>query len=160
MLMPVLRPIPLVIKGLPFWRQVWVLLTAPRLWRVVGDWQFRLPDGTIIIIPDGFVLDLASTPKFMWGLIDPTGVLMIPGVVHDFGYRYNYLWAIDCNGCYYKYRHGAGRRYWDSQFLEIDLETNEIIVTGYLSWIMLKIFGGFSWHRNRRLQSRDILPSS
>ena len=156
--MPVLRPIPINTAGLPFWRQALILLTAVRMWRVVGNWHFRMPDGTIIIIPDGFELDLASTPKFLWGLIDPTGVLMIPGIIHDFGYRYDYLWAIDCNGCYYKYREGAGKRHWDSEFLEIDLKVNDLVVTGYISWITLKLVGGIAWRKNRKLKSKDLLP--
>lgn len=158
MLMPILRPVPIETKGQPFWKQVWILLTCVRKWQVVGNWHFKMPDDTVVIIPDGFELDLASTPKFLWGILDPAGVLMIPGIIHDFGYRFDYLWTIDANGCLVKYMEGAGKAYWDEQFLQIDLKVNGLRLTGHLSWFGLQIGGGSAWYNNRELNQPDILP--
>jgi len=156
--MPVLRPIAIETKGLPFWKQVWVLLTCVRKWQLVGNWYFKMPDGTLVVIPDGFVLDLASTPKFLWGILDPSGVLMIPGIVHDFAYRFDYLWAMNDDGVLYKWNEGAGKAYWDKQFLEIDLKVNGLRLTGYLSWLGVFLGGKPSWNENRKLNQKDIYP--
>lgn len=46
------------------------------------------PDGTHrITVPCGFVTDFASTPRFMWRLIPPTGRYTRAAVIHDLLYR-------------------------------------------------------------------------
>ena len=55
------------------------------------DFEYTLPDGREIVIPEGFVFDGASVPRLLWGLLSPTGLLLIGGLVHDFGYRFDLL---------------------------------------------------------------------
>jgi hypothetical protein len=158
MLMPTLKPIPIDTKNKTFWQKVWILLTCVRNWELVDDWVFFMPCGTPIVIPKGFVMDGASTPRFMWGLLDPVGILLIQGIIHDYGYRYNYLWAVDRKGCRYKYHEGQGREFWDKIFLEVGLHVNEMQITGYLSWLMLRLFGGKAWEENRIRNAPELLP--
>lgn len=66
-----------------------------------GDWngkdrillkslKYRLPDGTCIVMPKGYVTDLGSVPSILHGLVDDNDE-SIPGfIIHD------YLWHKDC----------------------------------------------------------------
>lgn len=155
--MPSIRPVPIPVKGLPFWKKGWALLTAVRRFEVTETWFFIMPDGQVIIIPRGFIFDGASTPKFMWGILDPVGILLIQGLVHDYGYRHDYLWAFDKNRVMYKLHLGAGRLFWDDMFLKIGLDLYDMQVTGYLSYAMLRLFGWIAWNKNRDCQHPDII---
>lgn len=157
--MPVLRPIRICTKGLPFWKKVWTVLTAVRQWELAENWFYTIPTGETIVIPKGFIFDGASTPKFMWGFLEPTGVLLIQGLVHDFGYRYDYLWSINVNGRFHKIKEGSGKSYFDSLFVEVGRDVNELNITAYLSWLMLIFFGSKAWNENRRRNASDIHPN-
>lgn len=158
MLMPMLKPVRICTRGKSFWQKVWILLTGVRTWEVVEDWVFIMPCGTPIVIPRGFVMDGASTPKFLWGLLDPMGILLIQGIIHDYGYRYDYLWAISRKGNLYKYHQNKGRRFWDKTFLDVGLHVNDMQVTGWLSWLMLRLFGWVAWGENRRKNEVELVP--
>lgn len=158
MLMPILKPIPICTKGKSLWKKIWILLTGVRNWEVVEDWVFFMPCGTPIVIPRGFVMDGASTPKFIWGLLDPVGILLIQGIIHDYGYRYDYVWAINNENVLYKYHEKQGRKFWDKIFLEVGLYVNDMQVTGHLSWIMLRLFGWKAWNKNRERNASELLP--
>lgn len=158
MLMPTLKPIPICTKGKSLLQKAWILLTCARNWEIVEDWVFIMPCGTPIVIPKGFVMDGASTPKFMWGLLDPVGILLVQGIIHDYGYRYNYLWAINPKGQQYKFHENQGRAFWDKTFLVVGLHVNEMQITGYLSWAMLRIFGWIAWNDNRKLNAAELTP--
>jgi hypothetical protein len=43
-----------------------------------------LKDGTEIILPADFELDGASIPRIFWGILSPVGLLLIPGLIHDY----------------------------------------------------------------------------
>ena len=34
----------------------------------------------------------------LWFFLSPTGLLLIPGLFHDYGYRYDQLWHLDTKG--------------------------------------------------------------
>ncbi len=42
-------------------------------------------------------------------ILSPTGVLFIPGLIHDFAYRYDYLWAVNSKGEPVKYKTNPGQ---------------------------------------------------
>lgn len=155
--MPSLRPIPIVTRGLSFWCKAWVLLTAVRRWELTDNWFFILPNGQVIMIPRGFIMDGVSAPKFLWGLLDPVGILLIQGIIHDHGYRYDYLWAFDKDRNLYKLHLGAGRKFWDDLFLDVGNDLLDMQVTGYLSWAALRSLGWIAWNKNRKLADADIV---
>lgn len=157
--MPSLRPVPIKTKGKNFAGRVWSLLTVVREWEVIEDWYFRLPNGVLIIIPKGFIFDGASVPKPLWGLLSPVGLLLTAGLIHDFAYRYDYLWSIDFNGQFYKYNLGSGQKHWDDLFKQISVETNGMIITDQLSWLALRAFGFISWNENRMKFEDDLFPT-
>ena len=55
-------------------------------WRLVHDYV-RIIDDEYIIVPAGFITDLASVPRFLWPLIPPYGRHTGAAIFHDWFYR-------------------------------------------------------------------------
>lgn len=159
--MPILRPIPIKTKDRWIIARIWVWITSVRTWRVEEDWVYPLPDDQPrIVVPKGFVFDGASIPRVLWGLLSPTGLLLIPGLIHDFAYRYDYLWAIDESGTAYKYQAGAGQWYWDRMFRRVGIVVNGMAIIDLLAWVTLFLFGWVAWRNNRKEQRSEIFPDT
>ena len=85
--MPILKPIKICTADKGFWKAIWLWLTGTRRWRLVEDWYYFL-DGEEYVIEKGFEFDGASVPKFLAMWLSPVGVLLMGGLVHDYGYKY------------------------------------------------------------------------
>ena len=80
--MPKLRPLPVRTRG------------ERRRWEVLEDWTCDfLGRGFTYIIPKGFIFDGASIPRLFWNILNPTGYLFIAGLLHDFVYKYTFLYT-------------------------------------------------------------------
>lgn len=158
--MPKLIPIPIKTKGKPPIARFIAWVFSIRHWKVVEDWDFTLPNGDKIVIPKGFRFDGASIPRPLWGILSPTGLLLIPGLIHDFGYRHDYIWAYDDSGHVYKKHMGAGQKFWDSLFYRVGNYINEIKEINYMAKIALSLFGEAAWKKNRYLDEPDIFPDA
>lgn len=89
--MPIVRPVPIPTKGLPWYRRARQAF-RPREWELVED--FAYTSTTLrhsILVPAPFIFDGASVPRPLWPFLDPTGLLFLGALVHDFGYRYRGL---------------------------------------------------------------------
>lgn len=148
--MPTMKPVPIKTKNQPMPVRIWRWITCVRKWELAEDWTHTIPDGTTIVIHRGFEFDGASIPKPLWALLSPTGLLLIPGLIHDYAYRHNYLIGRNDQGDEYKYKPGAGRKNWDKLFREVGLEVNGLSLIDTLAWAMLFLFGGLAWNANRR----------
>jgi hypothetical protein len=84
--------------------------------------------------------------------------LFIPGLIHDFGYRFDYIWIRGENGRCYKDNIYAGRKHWDKLFYEAGEHVNGMKTINFLAWIALYFFGFFAWYAHRRKYEKDILP--
>jgi len=157
--MPVLVPIPIKTKSESIFVRIWRWITAIRKWEVNEDWEYTLADGPTIVVPKTFIFDGASIPKPLWALLSPTGLLLIPGLIHDFAYRYDFLWALDLEGYAYKYKAGAGRSYWDALFRRVGLDVNGVAIIDTLAWAALSIGGWWSWSVHRKRVEPAIRPS-
>ena len=76
-----------MILQLKFWGSIWLWLTGTRRWEIVEDFYFFL-NGEEYVIEKGFEFDGASVPKFLAMWLSPVGVLLMGGLVHDYGYKY------------------------------------------------------------------------
>ena len=158
--MPKLSPLPTQIKKKNGLSKVLYWQGFIRRWTLLEDWTFQLPnDKTVIIIPKGFEFDGVSIPRPLHWFLSPTGVLFIPGLIHDFAYRYDYLWAFNDEGKFYQYKKDSGRYYWDSMFRCLGLSLNGMKGLNRFARIILFIFGRFSWKKNRRRNATEIKPS-
>jgi hypothetical protein len=159
--MPKLAPLPIRTKGKsPFVRTLRWLFTV-RKWELQENWQYQLPRvgreaRPIIVIPKGFICDGASIPRPLWALLSPTGLLLIPGLVHDFAYRFDYLWAVRPSGPY-KYPHGnAGRAFWDDLFWRVGKDVNGMLVIDCLAWVALSLGGWWTWQKWRKPKYKPV----
>ena len=156
--LPKLQPVPIKTKNRALLIRLWLWVTSVRQWIVIEDWTWTLPDGTQIIIPKGFKFDGASIPKPLWALLSPTGLLLVPGLIHDFAYRYDYLWARDQNEGLYKYGENRGQKYWDGVFRDVGIQVNGLTIIDTLAWLTLYAFGRFAWRGNRKLNEPELQP--
>lgn len=165
--MPLLRPVSIRTKTtadgkkIGLFKRILIWLSTTRQWQVAEHWRYPMRDidGTRydVVIPKGFIFDGASIPRPLWPLLSPIGLLLIPGLIHDFGYRYDYLWVFPKHGGKpWRFRHKAGQKYWDKAFMRIGNDVNGMALIDYLAWLMLALFGCFAWNNNRAANTPEI----
>jgi hypothetical protein len=142
--MPALRPLPVSKRG------------ERRRYELLEDWicDFLGPDFTYII-PAGFIFDGASIPRLFWNMLSPSGYLFLAGLVHDFIYKYEFVFkfsmveSLDGKGRsvfkeYYSQKEA------DKKFEEladrINLGAHFFTKTSYIS---LRAFGFMAWNEHR-----------
>ncbi len=131
--MPLLRPLPIATKNRPFIMRVLAWLFDVRHWQLMENWQYKLPDNNEIVLHKGFIFDGASIPRPLWSFLSPVGLLLIPGLIHDYGYRYAQLWKKDGNGDLVPYSKNAKRKYWDRLFRDVGKKLNGIAIVDYVA---------------------------
>ena len=142
--MPVLQPIPIETKDKGFWKGILLWLLGKRQWEVAEDFWFKL-DGETYMIPAGFQFDGASVPKFLATFLSPVGVLLMGGLVHDYGYKYATLMRDD--GTNIGYRDQA---YMDRLFRDICIEVNGFKFLNYLAYWSLRLVGFVAWNGHKK----------
>ena len=153
--MPKLRPVPIPSKNCSFFTKILVWFFKVRQWDLAAHWVFTLTDGTDIVIPKGFRFDGASIPRPFWAILSPTGLLLIPGLIHDYGYKHNHIWKRGKDNKVSKYKQGAGKSYWDKLFLEVGKQVNGFTVVDFIAWLGIVISGHVIWRKHRKAESRS-----
>lgn len=144
--MPEMRPVIIPTKGLP-WHKRFFTHFQRRKWEITEDYYLFIPDlNEILFIPKGFIFDGASVPRAFWPLINPTGILLIGSLFHDFGYRYNCF----LNGTGRVIHANAGRAFFDQQIKDINIYVNDVHSMNTIAWGVLKAFGCFAWNGRRK----------
>ena len=151
--MPILRPILIRTREVGYLKALWNWITKIRKWELIEQWQFELPDKTSVVIPAGFKFDGASIPRPFWFILSPTGLLLIPGLIHDFGYDYDFLLKPKTEGTFPRYQQGAGQHYWDRLFREVAIAVNGFKIINWIAWVALWAFGWFAWRSRRNIPS-------
>ncbi|WP_448566430.1 DUF1353 domain-containing protein [Thalassotalea ganghwensis] len=153
--MPVLRPIPIAtVKQKDPLNKLLAFVFCIRKWRLEEAFVYEYR-GKRYAIHAGFVFDGASIPKVLWALISPVGLLLIPGLIHDYGYRYNGIYVIDDDGNVNWDTSLSTQQQWDQLFRDIGDEVNQMPVLNALAEFGLWL-GGFkawdTWRDNKELQ--------
>lgn len=139
--------------------------------RVTKTWCFSLNDGLQIVIPSGFVTDLASIPRLFWNIpgFSPTGPLLCGSIAHDFGYQYGYLLSpFDRTRTYPEYsmylrEHfteifttgnipvyaGRPQSTFDSLLRLMTIEATGARFVANAAYVALSLFGRFAWNNYR-----------
>ena len=141
--MPLMKPVKIETADKGFWKAIWMWLTGTRQWEVCEDFYFCLGD-TEYVIEKGFEFDGASVPKFLAMWLSPVGVLLMGGLVHDYGYKYAELITSD-NKVYKK-----TQKEMDLLFRDICIEQNGFKILNYLAYWSLRLFGFVAWNRHRK----------
>lgn len=156
--MPKLQPFAIKTKKFPFYLKFWRLLFRKRQWQLIDDWHYVLPNKRVVVIPKGFVFDGSSYPAIVWLFFSPTGLLLIPVILHDFCFQYNYLWA-EQDDRLYKFKQGWGFVQWSAFIRNVGIERNELIIIDYIIWLMCLTFGWVNWLTFQRKEKAPLLPS-
>jgi len=146
--MPTMKPITIPTKDKGFWGGVWVWLVVTRKWEITKDFHYSI-NNQDLVIPKGFVFDGASVPKFLRSWLSPMGVLLIGGLVHDYGYKYETFLRKGKKTCYGLLR----QKKMDIIFRDINISVNGFKMINYLAYYALRLGGFFAWrgHRKRGL---------
>jgi len=142
--MPKLRPIPVRKRG------------ERRKWKVLEDWTCDfLGRGFTYIIPKGFIFDGASIPRLFWNILNPTGYLFIAGLLHDFVYKYRFLYTYSSIESLDGGQRRIIREFYDQREADKKFENlaDRICVGAHFftqcSYIALRAFGSSAWEKHR-----------
>ncbi len=148
---PHMRPIKIATKDKGFWGAIKLWLFGTRHWEVVKDFKYEL-NGTKFVIPADFKFDGASIPKFLHPFISPVGVLLIGGLIHDYGYKYATLLAEGKKSTI-----GVKDQKWmDQVFRDINIEINGFYFLNYLAYWSLRLGGFLAWNGHRKRNAKAI----
>ena len=164
---PIVRRVRIPTKGKPWYRRQWRLL-KPLMWEVMQPWTFILPEiklhfyklvlsGQKIIIEKGFIFDGASVPRILWWIpgLSPVGILLIPGLIHDYIYKNGCLEGPDSSG--YIVVFSIYRRLADAIFLQVGKYINGVIGIDYIAWLAVRLFGWHAWNKHRKEEKENEL---
>ena len=155
--MPILRPIPIPTKNRRFFTRILVWVYEVRKWELAQNWQYNL-DGTTIILPKGFVFDGASIPRPLWSILSPVGLMLVPGLIHDYGYRHEQLWKIDNEGTVSSHRLHKKKSFWDFLFLRVGTQVNGTRVINFFAFLAIYLGGWIAWRKNRKIGEPATKP--
>tara|TARA_B100000530_G_scaffold315186_1_gene244682 strand:+ start:1673 stop:2260 length:588 start_codon:yes stop_codon:yes gene_type:complete len=148
--MPVLKPIVIETKGKGFWKSMLHWFLSTRNWELTKDWNYTIND-VEYVVPKGFQFDGASIPKFLRAFFSPVGIMLIGGLVHDYGYKYETLLLKGK-----KKTIGIKTQKWmDEVFKDININVNGFYVFNLLSYYSLRLAGFIAWNGHRK---RNLLP--
>ena len=147
--MPIMKPIQIEDANSSLWKKLKVWLTVPRKWEIVKGYYFTLRNGYIVYIPAKFIFDGASNIRVLWWLLSPTGILFIPGLIHDYGYRNR------CINVIYKGKSKyikvyQSRENCDRMFREVSEQVNGLTCISWLAWLALRLFGWKAWKEDKK----------
>lgn len=105
-----------------------------QLWRVASTFTLR---STVLkmdlIIPENFVTDLASIPRWLWWLLSPSDKYAKGAIGHDYLYRWQRTT-----------RHQA-----DDALLEWMLDAQCSPWQWLAIWAFVRMFGGIAWRKDK-----------
>lgn len=112
------------------------------LWRTTRRLTYVAKDGSVFVVPLGFVTDGASIPRALWSLIgDPLDTYAEAAVLHDYLYR---------TGC-------VTKEHADDLLLEA-METLDVgWLTRHTIWLGVYWFGGMAWNENRNNDTKGAM---
>ena len=147
--MPQMSPIKIETADKGFWKAVWMWMLGVRHWEITKDFYFSLK-GEEYVIPQGFEFDGASVPKFLAMWLSPTGVLLMGGLIHDYGYKYGTLLRSDRTNIGDK-----SQKWMDTLFRDICIEQNGFKLLNYLAYWALRLGGFVAWNGHRKHEPKD-----
>ncbi len=152
--MPVLKPVPIPTQKQPsFVHKIIVFIFEVRKWEVIENWRYTYKSTgkeIELIIPKGFIFDGASIPRPFWAILNPIGLLLLPGLLHDYAYKYNQLWQV-VDGKVISYEEGANKDFWDVLFKNVGREVNGFFLINGIAWLAVALGGSGAWDGHRKL---------
>ena len=142
---PHMKPLRMATKDKGFFGGIWLWIATTRKWEITQDWTFSL--GTQhFVIPKGFVFDGASVPKYFRSYLSPMGVLLIGGLVHDYGYKYETLLMAGKKKVLSK----KNQKWMDKTFRDINIDQNGFKIINWIAYLALRGGGWLAWRKHRK----------
>jgi|TARA_B100000131_G_scaffold206340_1_gene198452 hypothetical protein len=145
---PHMKPIRIATKGKGFWGALMLWVFGTRHWEVAKDFNYSINKQNFVI-PKGFKFDGASVPKFLAQFLSPVGVLLIGGLIHDYGYKYETLLLKNGKTIGIK-----SQQWMDKTFRDINIEVNGFYFLNYLAYWALRIGGWVAWNKHRKVNAK------
>lgn len=143
--MPIVQPVLIPTKGLPWYRRAPKAFRT-RKWTLVENYRYYSPTLKYALqVPAPFIFDGASVPRPLWPLMDPTGILFIGALFHDFGYRYRGLLIDQGTGLVFQ---PMTRFEVDKVFEIVVVDVNGMKVFAKLAKWGVNLGGFFAWKNN------------
>ena len=142
--MPVMQPVPIATKDKGFFKGILMWLMGSRKWVIAKEFHYSI-SGVDYKVPAGFEFDGASVPKFLATFLSPVGVLLMGGLVHDYGYKYATLMKADGTTIGYH-----DQKHMDGLFRDICIEVNGFRVLNYLAYWSLRLAGFVAWNGHKK----------
>ena len=143
--LPSMQALKIPTKGKGFWGGIICWLLATRNWKITKDFHYNI-NGEDYVIPAGFQFDGASIPKFLRTFFSPVGVLLVGGLVHDYGYKYETLLLKSKT----KTIGLKSQKWMDETFRDINISVNGFYSMNYLAYWSLRIGGFIAWNGHRK----------
>ncbi|MEI6894247.1 MAG: DUF1353 domain-containing protein [Colwellia sp.] len=156
--MPVMRPIPIPTSSHKHWLdQLLAFVFLIRRWRIEEAFSFTYKNEAFLI-PAGFEFDGTSIPRPLWALLSPTGLLLIPALIHEYGYRYNCIYTKNSANNPVLTHHNKNQEFWDKLFCNIGNQVNGVPLLNALVKFDLALGGRCTWAnwRKKNLQAPDF----
>lgn len=145
--MPIISPVKIQTKGLPYYKRLsnWIFKT--RKWRVEKDYYIKHPlkDRVFIKIPKKFVFNGASIPKCFWIIYNPVGILFIASLPHDYGYEYHSLIEVGGGD---EARIQYTQKEIDIIFRKINEDINQLKIASGAAYYTLRLMGWYAWNKS------------
>lgn len=124
-----------------------ILRKDERKWVILND-DFGFEVGSMgsgywVRVPQQFITDLASVPKFLWSFIPPHGLHLSAAIIHDFLYS-------GASGL------GLNRRIADAIFLDAMKVSNVKWARRHLMWMAVRAFGWIRYKEDGSKSKEDI----
>jgi hypothetical protein len=142
--MPIMCPVTIPTKNMNIFSAVILWVITTRKWKIEESWFYTI-DEIDYVIEKGFIFDGASVPKLFRSWLSPMGILLIPGLVHDYGYKNSKIRL--SNG---EYAETKDREYFDTIFRETAISVNGFKVLNYIAYYALRLFGWIPWKSHRK----------
>lgn len=105
-----------------------------RYFQVLDDFYYPLRK-RLIMVKKYFITDLASIPRIFWSFYQPFGSYTLASIVHDYLYSKEGSRQVSC------------RKEADDIFLTIMEETAVPLVTRWIFYISVRLFGAFHYQK-------------
>jgi len=150
--LPTVKPLPLITRNTNIFNKYWKLF-QPRKWKLTKNYVLPLKNISILV-PSPFELDFASVPRIFWPIMSPTGILLVPAVVHDFGYKYGGIIILTENNNIIFVK--MTRLQIDEVFKLLTIKINDITAGPIIAEKMVNCFGWMPWNEYRK-EDNDVL---
>ena len=142
---PHMKPLRMPTKDKGFFGGIVLWLLTTRKWEITQDWNYSI-NSTNYVVPKGFIFDGASVPKYFRSWLSPMGVLLIGGLVHDYGYKYECLLFAGKNKATTK----KSQKWMDKMFRDINIDQNGFKIINWIAYLALRLGGWLAWRKHRK----------